>query len=221
MTEPSVNDLTPIVPPGRLAEPMLLLDTTGSMSYPNAENSTVERRQVVGEALGRVVEILGGRDSQASAELAAGKDAGGLMTITFAGGNAVCLDDLSPDNWHSKFGEIEWGGGTTIMPGWNLLLRTYLAEFGDKPIEVRPNLLALIITDGEAEDTEQFAEALSVTPPGAYSAIAMLGYGAEHDRAFNTYQGIAAKNNRVRAVTFGGTDNPDLIANSLLQLIGI
>lgn len=222
MTEPSVNDLTPIVPPGRPAEPMLLLDTTGSMSYPNTENSKVQRREVIGEALGRLVETLGQRDSQAAAEQAAGRDAGGLMAITFAGGLATCLEDLSPANWHDKFQKIEWGGGTQIMPGWRLLLETYLGEFGDKPIEIRPNLLALVLTDGEADDSELFAETLAQSPPGIYAAIAMLGYGAEHDRAFNTYQNIAAANNqRVRAVTFGGSDDPDMIANSLLTLIGI
>jgi hypothetical protein len=39
--EPSVNDLTPMLAAGVENEPMLLLDTTGSMSYPVAEDSKV------------------------------------------------------------------------------------------------------------------------------------------------------------------------------------
>jgi hypothetical protein len=49
--EPSVNDLSPMLKPGVEKEPMLLLDTTGSMSYAAAADSTVERRQVIGEAM--------------------------------------------------------------------------------------------------------------------------------------------------------------------------
>jgi hypothetical protein len=102
-SEPTVNDLSPMLKPGVEKEPMLLLDTTGSMSYPVAEGSTVERRQLIGEALGRIVEVLAAEDSQAAKEQAAGEEAGGLMTITFAGGSATNIEDLSPDNWRQKW----------------------------------------------------------------------------------------------------------------------
>jgi hypothetical protein len=218
-SEPSVNDLSPMLKPGVEKEPMLLLDTTGSMSYPVAEGSTVERRQLIGEALGRIVEVLGAEDSQAAKEHAAGEDAGGLMTITFAGGSAINIDDLSPDNWRQKWSQIRWGGGTRIMPGWEMLVEQYLEEFGDVPKLDRPHLLALVITDGEADDTDQFAQTLAQAKGGVYVCIAILGYGQEHDRALQVYKQIEAQNDHVRVVTFGSETNPDVIANGLLSMM--
>jgi hypothetical protein len=221
--EPSVNDLSPMLKPGVEREPMLLLDTTGSMSFAVAEGSRVERRQVVGEAMGRVVEVLAAQDSQAEEERAGGADAaeiGGLMTITFAGGTAKCIEDLSPENWRAKWAGIQWGGGTAIMPGWNLLVETYMEEFGDTPKLDRPHLLAVVITDGEADDTDEFARTLESAKGGVYVCVAVLGFGAEHDRALGAYQAIAKANDHVRVVTFGSETDPDVISDGLLSLLG-
>ncbi len=218
-SEPSVNDLSPMLKPGVEKEPMLLLDTTGSMSYPVAEGSTVERRQLIGEALGRIVEVLGAEDSQAAKEQAAGEEAGGLMTITFAGGSATNIEDLSADNWRQKWAQIRWGGGTRIMPGWEMLVEQYLEEFGDVPKLDRPHLLGLVITDGEADDTDQFAQTLAQAKGGVYVCIAILGYGQEHDRALQVYKQIEAQNDHVRVVTFGSETNPDVIADGLLSMM--
>ncbi len=217
--EPSVNDLSPMLKPGVEKEPMLLLDTTGSMSYPVSEGSKIERRQLIGEAIGRIVEVLGAEDSQAAKEQAGGEDAGGLMTVTFAGGSATCIDDLSTDNWRQKWSSIPWGGGTVIMPGWEALVEQYMEEFGDVPKQDRPHLLALVITDGEADDTDQFAQTLAQAKGGVYVCIAILGYGQEHDRAFQVYKQIAAQNNHVRVVSFGSETNPDMVAGGLLSMI--
>jgi hypothetical protein len=217
--EPSVNDLSPILKPGVEKEPMLLLDTTGSMSYPVAEGSTTQRRQVIGEAIGRIVEVMGAEDSQAAKEQAAGEDAGGLMTVTFAGGEAESIDDLSPDNWREKWAAIRWGGGTKIMPGWEKLADVYMEEFGDVPKLDRPQLLALVITDGEADDTDQFAQTLAQAKGGVHVCIAILGYGQEHDRALQVYKQIEAQNDHVRVVTFGSETNPDTIAQGVLSMI--
>jgi len=219
-SEPTVNDLSPMLAPGVENEPMLLLDTTGSMSYPAAAGSKVQRRQVVGEAIGRIVEVMGAADSQAAKEQAAGIDAGGLMTVTFAGGSAECIDDLSPTNWRQKWSRIRWGGSTQIMPGWEMLVGTYLAEFGDMPKQDRPHLLALVITDGEADDTAQFAKMLEQTKGGTYVCIAVLGFGQEHDAALATYRQIEATNSHVRVVTFESETDPTKIANDVLSMIG-
>lgn len=219
--EPSVNDLSPMLKPGVEKEPMLLLDTTGSMSYPVAEGSPIERRQVIGEAIGRIVEVLGAEDSQAAKEQAAGEeDKGGLMTVTFAGGSAQNIEDLNPDNVRQKWNAIRWGGGTLIMPGWDMLVDTYMEEFGDVPKIDRPHLLALVVTDGEADDTSQFADTLAQAKGGVYVCVAILGYGTEHDKALQAYKQIEAQNDHVRVVTFGSETDPEAIAQGLLSIAG-
>lgn len=220
MTEPSINDLSPMLKPGVEREPMLLLDTTGSMSFAAAEGSPIDRRGVVGEALGSVVEALAAQDSQAEREQEAGQDAGGLMTVTFAGGGATNIGDLSPNNWRQKWNSIRWGGGTQIMPGWELLVDTYMEEFGDTPKQDRPHLLAVVITDGEANDTDEFARTLEQARAGTYVCVAIVGYGKEHDQALAAYQKVAASNDHVRVVTFDSTTDPDVISGGLLSLIG-
>ena len=54
---------------------------------------------------------------------------GGLRTITFADGQAHDIEDLNPNNLTQKWNSIRWGGGTWIMPGFRLLLKTYTDEF--------------------------------------------------------------------------------------------
>lgn len=217
--EPSIQDLSPMFKEGVEFEPILLLDTSGSMSWPAAEGSRAARREIIGEALGTLVTKLEAKDSQAAAEAAAGEDAGGLMTVTFASEPSV-LGDLSSKNWREKWNNIPWGGGTLIQPGWDLVVENYMEEFGDEPKQDRPHLLAVILTDGEATDTDQFAATISKAQGGTYALIAILGFGPEHDKALATYQKITETNDHVRVVTFGGETDPTTIADALLGMVG-
>lgn len=220
-SEPSVNDLSPVLKQGVENEPMFLIDTTGSMASPNAATGGTERRDLLKEALPAIVGKLAGLDSQAAAEsAAAGDEEGGVMTYTFADGSATEVGDLNPGNVQRLLGEIRWGGGTVIMPGWTALQEGYMEEFGDRPVTDRPHLLAVIFTDGEANDTDDFAKALTAAKGGTYAVIVILGYGQEHDRALTAYQAVAAANNHVRVVTFGNTTDPDVISEGVLSLLG-
>jgi hypothetical protein len=221
-TEPSVNDLSPVLKAGVENEPMFLIDTTGSMASPNAANGGTERRAVLLEALPAVVAKLAALDSQAAAEsAAAGDDEGGVMTYTFADGGFTKVGDLNPGNAHQLLGAIRWGGGTVIMPGWTALQEGYMEEFGDRPVTDRPHLLAVIFTDGEANDTDEFAKALQSAKGGTYAVLCILGYGQEHDRAQAAYQAVAEANNHVRVVSFGNTDDPSIISDGVLSLLGV
>src|SRR5258708_7822481 len=175
-------------------EPMLLLDTTGSMNYSAKEGGTTPRNTVVREAISLIVEKLAAADSQAAEE----EEGGGLRTITFADGQAHDLGDLNPENLQKKWARISWAGGTRIMPGLNLLLKTYSDEFGKEPLEERPTLLALVITDGEADDTEAFKAAVAKAAGSLYVVLAIVGHGTEHDRALKTYQQVEAQNGHVK-----------------------
>lgn len=218
-SEASHVDVSPMFKPGVEKEPILLLDTTGSNGDPAAPGSRIRRLDVVLEALPQIVAVLGAEDSQAEEEQAGGdEDAGGLMTITFASGTAQVLGDLNPQNIRQKLSQIEWGGSTYIMPGWNMVVENYMEEFGDTPITERPHLLCLCITDGEALDTDEFAQVLSQARGGIYICVAILGYGEAHDRALASYQKIAQQNNHVRVVTFGATTNASEIAQGLLSI---
>lgn len=196
-------------------EPMLLLDTTGSMNYPATEGGTTARNTVVREAIGLIVARLAEADSQAEHE----EDGGGLRTVTFADGQAHDIGDLNPENLQKKWSRITWSGGTRIMPGFNMLLKTYTDEFGSRPQAERPLLLALVITDGEADDTEAFKNAVAKAAGSLYVALAIVGYGPEHDRALRAYQQVEAQNGHVKVLSFAGETDPETIANALLRMI--
>jgi hypothetical protein len=190
------------------------------MTWPNEEGGRLSRADVLGEAMGIIVERLSALDSKAEAEQEAGEDAGGLMTVTFAKDNVQKIGDLSTDNWRHKWNQIRWGNQTEIMPGWNALTEVYIDEFGDTPALDRPKLMALIITDGEAADTDAFAAEMRKVGKSAYVVIALMGFGDEHDRAKSVYESVAQTNDHVRVVSFGNTSDPTGIANAVISMVG-
>ena len=196
-------------------EPMLLLDTTGSMNYGSSASDSTPRKDVIREAISLIVERLGAADSQAAGE----EEGGGLRTVTFADGQAHDIGDLNPDNLRQKWSQIHWGGGTRIMPGFNLLLKTYTDEFGQVPLEQRPLLLALVITDGEADDTEAFRDTVARAAGSMYAVLAIIGHGTEHDRALRAYQQVEAQNAHVKVMPFAGETDPEVIASALFRMI--
>jgi uncharacterized protein YegL len=201
-------------------EPALLLDTSGSMSYPTTADGQVQRRELVGEAIPLIIAGLEGFDAQAAKETeAAGEEEGGVMTVTFAS-EAKVVGDLNSGNVRAQFGSIQWGGGTNIVPGFQLVLSNYLEEFADEDVTSRPSLLCMVITDGEASDEAEFEESLSKSKGGTYVAVAVVGYGPEHDKALAGYQRIAAANNHVRALSFADTTDPNGLAQALLAMFG-
>ena len=199
-------------------EPMLLLDITGSMHRPNSEGSKVSRIDVVHEALGTVVAKLAAEDSQAVNEAATG--GGGLRTITFAGGTGTDIDDLNPGNLAEKWAQIKFEGTTQILPGVAALFNAYNEEFGDRAPLDRPRMLMLVITDGEAEDSDKFAELCASIKTNMYVEIALLGFGPEHDAAQKSYESVAAVNKHVKVTSFGNETDPQVIAQGLLEMLG-
>lgn len=195
-------------------EPMLLLDTTGSMNYATSERDSTPRKSTIREAISLIVARLAAADSQAAEE----EEGGGLRTITFADGRAQDLGDLNSDNLAQKWNTIQWGGGTRIMPGFNLLLKTYTDEFGNEPPAERPLLLALVITDGEADDTDAFKNTIARSAGSMYVVLAIIGYGPEHDRALRAYQQVEAQNAHVKVLSFASETDPEMIASALFRM---
>jgi len=197
-------------------EPMLLLDVTGSMQLGTSKDDPTPRCDTVKEAIRLIVDELAKKDSQAEKE----EGGGGLLTITFAGGEAKELGDLNPKNLKEKWEKIEWSGRTVVMPGWLKVKETFMEEFGKRPPESRPTLLCLIITDGDAEDTDTFAATMAKeAAENVFVGLAIIGFGDEHDRAIAAYQRIAAQNKHVRVIPFGSETDPRKISRELMKLI--
>lgn len=210
--------ILPLVPVGIEKEPVLLVDKSGSMSYAAAHGANISRWGVVTEALPTLVATLGAADSQAEAEAAAGEDAGGLMTVVFSD-RAEEVGDLNEANWREKWSKVTPGGGTYIMPGWQLVVEDYLEEFGNKAEEDRPALLLLVVTDGEAADMAAFEADCAKAHGHTYVAVAVVGYGPDHDNTIAAYQRIAAANNHVQVYNFGSTTDPTAFAEGLLAIV--
>jgi len=198
-------------------EPMLLLDVTGSMDWGTSATDDTPRRDTVGEAISLLVTKLGEHDTEAEHE--DDPDEGGLRTVTFAGGKAKDLGDLNKNNVKRKWASIEWKGGTFIMPGYTKLLKVYKEEFGKRPASKRPILMALVITDGEAADTDEFEVALKSIAGYVFVTVALVGFGEEHDRALAVYKRLEENNSHIKVVTFDSETDPKVIANKLLNMV--
>jgi hypothetical protein len=219
--EPSVNDLSPVVAKGVEKEPVALVDISGSMTWAVAAGSSVQRREVVGEAMGLLVKALEDEDSQAADEQADGSDEKGGLLVHLFSDHTEELGDLNSSNWRKKWDSVRWGGGTRIMPAWEAAQADYLEEFGEVPALDRPVLLVLVITDGEASDWDEFSAVLAQANATRKFCVAIVGHGEDHDRTLAAYKAVEAKNGRnVRVVTFGGETDPASIANDLILLVG-
>lgn len=56
-----------------------------------------------------------------------------------------------------------------------MLHEVYMEEFGGQNPDSRPILMALVITDGEADDSNEFAEALKKVSNRVYVTLAVIG----------------------------------------------
>lgn len=222
MTTPTPRVEKPLVPGGQKKEVICLLDTSGSMEWEAASGSDITRWSVVSEALPSFVRALEDQDTEAAAEQAGGSDEmGGLLIHGFSNLHTE-LGDFNTSNITRKMQQIKIGGGTTIMPAWEAAQNDFLEEFGDRDVLDRPALLTLVITDGEATDAAQFEQVLRKAGPGRYFAVAIVGYGADHDSTLRSYQGAAQANPKhVTIMSFDSVTNPQELATDLILMAGL
>jgi len=183
-------------------EPMLLLDTTGSMTLATSATDPKPRHETVKQAMFAVVKQLCALDSGAKRK----RHGGGLRTITFAGGKAFDRGDFRPDNLATKWDELEWDGDTHIVPGWEKLLKVHQHEFGKHSDVV---LIALVITDGIASDLAKFEEHLASLHGLVFVLVAIVGYGAEHDKCYTEFRQLADRpgQDHVRVIPLADAPN--------------
>ena len=194
------SEIRPAVSASRTKEPVLLLDLSTSMNWGAADEYGPEwpdagsRRAIVVEALHGLVRVLEREDSEAAAEQADGSDElGGLMAHGFANRH-VEIGDLNSSNLERKLSQIKWGGKTYIMPAWRAALADYDEEFGDRDPDEQPTMLTLVVTDGEADDWQEFGPVLEKATVKRVFVVAILGHGRKHDATLAAYQQAARKN---------------------------
>lgn len=197
---------------GEHLEPMLLLDTTGSMNDPNDTASWTPRREVMHRVISKLSGALQALDSAGQEE----EGGGGIRTITFAGGEAKDIGDINPSNAEKTWGRIRWSGSTYIVPGLQTLLETFKEEFGT---DSDTTLCAIVATDGEAEDGAQFVELLGKLGGSIYMIVLCLGYGQDHEQIVASYDRIASTNHHVRVIPFTGDVTDQEIVDKLVAMI--
>ena len=196
-------------------EPMLLVDTTGSMTEPAADGSRKQRLAVVGEAIDGIVTALAAKDSQGEHE----EGGGGVYTVTYAGGHADDYGDVNLSNLQHFFDTRRWNYNTQIMPGFNAIWAHYTKEFLSGENTDPPKLLLSILTDGELEDEPQFEQALVRHANDMFVVIGLVGFGRAHDTALAAYKNLAAQYSNIAVFSFDGVVNGQVIADKLLSMI--
>jgi hypothetical protein len=111
-----------------------------------------------------------------------------------------------------------WEGGTLILPGWLKLKAVYHDEFDGVPSVQRPRMLAVVISDGEAEDNDAFIRAMRSLDPDFYVVVGVIGYGEAYEAAIAAYRAVAAVQPRLRVVALSGHNALD-ISRQLMDMM--
>lgn len=105
------------------------------------------------------------------------------------------------------------------MPGWRKLFEVYNDEFGSKPLAARPLALVCILTDGEADDLDEFSVAIANLPPFVYVAIGIVGYGREHEQALRSFLSVTKSQPRLRIIQLDSRgSNSAALADALVKM---
>lgn len=214
------------------AEPVLLLDLSTSMDWSaEDENNTAEqypheksRRAIVINALPLLVRSLEDADAEAATEQAGGDDEkGGLLTFGFAT-SPTEIGDLNSSNLERRLTAIQWGGGTYIMPAWQLALEDYDDEFGDREPSAKPVHLVMVLTDGQASDFHEFDKVIATASPRRVFVIGIVGHGQAAVATYNEYKAAAAQVNAstghdvAHVVLWDSVTDPQEIGEDLVTL---
>jgi hypothetical protein len=228
------SEIVQAVPSTRESEPVLLLDLSTSMNWSaEDENDTngefpapQSRRAIAINALPLLVKALEDQDSQAEHEQADGSDEmGGLLTFGFSG-TAVEIGDLNSSNLERRLNEITWGGGTEIMPAWELARAAFDEEFGDRPEADRPTHKVLVLTDGEATDFHKFEAVIASASSKLAIIVMILGHGAKALATYRAYKEAGDRQQKqdkfgkshVSVVLFDGVTDPAEIGEDMVTL---
>jgi hypothetical protein len=215
-------------------EPEGYLDCSTSESWEISDNRDAPSRWSVQlEVWRQFVVAAESLDSQEKAEQADGDDdKGGVYTYPFSNlflpiGNGDDDGDLNASNFKRKIDAFvkkyfdrlgNPQGGTSIMAAVRAGDAHFLDEFGGRPADQRPIRARTVFTDGELADHDEFGQYMEDTHGGEWReiwAVAILGYGADHDAVLRQYQGLAQKHSNIHVYSFGSVTNPAEIAEDM------
>jgi len=207
--------------------PVILLDTTGSMKLPCEANDPKTRKQLVYETIWQIAQyLIPYNDTEEDDEFLNNLSPQqallhkGVSLLTFnAIEGGVDRNLLHPTNFVSEFSNIKFHGGTHIMDGWRKMLQSYENRFSDRPQDQWPLLLALIITDGELQDGQEFEQHVKNVKGRVFVEIAVIGFGEDHDKALAHYNKIAETHDHVRVTAFTDHTDPSILCKQLISLI--
>lgn len=241
------SEIAPLIPQARReevgVEPVLFWDRSGSTLWSTAPGGKDfpdpgSRRYVMSEAMRQLVTHLDNLDTEEKGEQAGGSDdLGGILTFFFGSESSDGID-LNPSNFErhvgkpGQMGDVPWGGGTYIMPAWSQALKEYDGEFGDRPAQERPVHLAMIATDGELEDMDDFQQQ-ALTTAGPHRQFLVMIFGADgdgdprHSQCLAQYQRVAKQQqdaephhkSYIKVVSFDSVTDPAEIAQDAITLI--
>jgi hypothetical protein len=148
--------------------------------------------------------------------------------------------DLNSANFAEKMGAFERNyfvnglpqGGTKIMEAIRAGDQHFFGtkrepgEFFDKPRAERPIRLRTVWTDGELKDHDAFAKYMEGSKVDENNigvradwdevwAVAVFGYGQDHDAVLRQYQDLAKKHANIHVYSFDQVRNPDEVAEDM------
>jgi hypothetical protein len=201
-------------------EPVLFIDTTASENYHSDYNDPTPRHIPLMTAVQSFVTAVSEEDAAASTAANTGEaeeEGGGVLTYTFAGGHFKRLGDLNPDNFSTKTRDIQWAGGTFVMPAIGAWQTDFREEFGTKDApkkEEYPNPCLLIATDGGLEDEDRLIAWISNYTDPLRVAFILQGRGNDNANMLPSYQELAKRDSRIQVYSVQGNTDPNAMAKA-------
>jgi len=143
-----------------------------------------------------------------------------LTVITFADGKATNLGPVTPQNFHQKWEQVQWGHTATIMPGFNEARRIYQEQYQSNAAGGQSPVLVMgVCTSGNAEDIQQFEQEIRRLDQNTYLLIALTGAGTQYADALRQFEAIATDNPRISVLPLGHDQDSETMKHALQEVL--
>jgi hypothetical protein len=239
------EEIVPLFSGDTTVEPEGYWDLSQSTGWEVAppEGSEPSRYTVMKEAIRGFIVPFEQLDAEAKSEQAEGSDEmGGVYFYPFSNvfepiGEGDDDGDLNSSNFERKVAAMENTyfdngkpqGGTQIMEAIRAADLHFMGEFGpdgdNVPRLQRPIRARTVWTDGELRDHDEFARYMAESNVrdgigvrqdwDEVWAVAIFGYGPEHDATLAQYQKLAATHPNIHVYSFDQVSQPGVVAEDM------